>query len=168
MVISEIKPGKTTADAAKHFPPATKWGYKSEVEILASEIGHGIGLGTNTGYDIPIINRLWSFDHPQVFEEGMTLAVESREGETRVGGASLENMLVVTKNGAEIMDYFPRDEILDGAAMNVRRRSRFSRITLPPARWRTTASISKDHAEAGVVCFCTDYRDCHITSLPRF
>ena len=111
-VISEIKPGKTTADAAKHFPPATKWGYKSEVEILASEIGHGIGLGTSTGYDMPIINRLWSLDHPQVFEEGMTLAVESREGETRVGGARLENMLVVTKNGAEIMDYFPRDEIL--------------------------------------------------------
>ena len=35
----------------------------------------------------------------------MTIAVESREGETRVGGARLENMLVVTKNGAEIMDY---------------------------------------------------------------
>jgi Xaa-Pro aminopeptidase len=111
-VIEEIKPGKTTADAAKHFPPASKWGYQSEVEVLASEIGHGIGLGTSTGYDIPIINRLWSFDHPQVFEEGMTIAVESREGETRVGGARLENMLVVTKNGAEIMDYFPRDEIL--------------------------------------------------------
>ena len=42
----------------------------------------------------------------------MTIAVESREGETRVGGARLENMLVVTENGAEIMDYFPRDEIL--------------------------------------------------------
>src|SRR5262249_59046861 len=109
---SKTKQGKKTADAAKHFPPASKWGYKSEVEILASEIGHGIGLGTSTGYDIPIINRLWSFDHPQVFEEGMTIAVESREGETRVGGARLENMLVVTKNGAEIMDYFPRDEIL--------------------------------------------------------
>ena len=35
-----------------------------------------------------------------------------REGETRVGGVRLENMLVVTKNGAEIMDYFPREEIL--------------------------------------------------------
>jgi Xaa-Pro aminopeptidase len=42
----------------------------------------------------------------------MTLAVESREGETRVGGARLENMLVVSKIGAEIMDYFPRDEVL--------------------------------------------------------
>ena len=36
----------------------------------------------------------------------------SREGERRVGGVRLENMLVVTKTGAEIMDYFPREEIL--------------------------------------------------------
>ncbi len=113
-IIEEIKPGKTTADAAKHFPPASTWGYKEEVEVLASEIGHGIGLGGggSSGYDIPIINRLWSFKHPQVFEEGMAIAVESREGETRVGGVRLENMLVVTKDGAEIMDRFPRDEIL--------------------------------------------------------
>ncbi len=113
-IIEEIKPGKTTADAAKHFPPASSWGYKEEVEVLASEIGHGIGLGGggSSGYDIPIINRLWSFKHPQVFEEGMTIAVESREGERRVGGVRLENMLVVTKDGAEIMDRFPRDEIL--------------------------------------------------------
>jgi hypothetical protein len=41
----------------------------------------------------------------------MTLAVESREGEPH-RRREIENMLVVTKNGAEIMDYFPRDEIL--------------------------------------------------------
>jgi Xaa-Pro dipeptidase len=111
-IIGEIKPGKSTADAAKHFPPASAWGYKEEAEVLASEIGHGIGLGTSGGYDMPIINRQWSLKYPQVFEEGMTIAVESREGETRVGGVRLENMLVVTKDGAEIMDHFPRDEIL--------------------------------------------------------
>lgn len=110
-IIEEIKPGKTTADAAKHFPPASTWGYKEEVELLASEIGHGIGLGGGGGYDMPIINRLWSLKYPQVFEEGMTIAVEAREGETRIGGVRLENMLVVTKDGAEIMDRFPRDEI---------------------------------------------------------
>lgn len=111
-VISEMKPGRTTADAAKHFPPATKWGYQDEMEVLASEIGHGIGLGGISGYDAPIVNRMWSFDHPVEFEEGMCLAVESREGEPRVGGVRLENMVVITRDGAEVMDYFPRDEIL--------------------------------------------------------
>jgi len=111
-VISEIKPGKTTADAAKHFPPASTWGYREEAEVLASEIGHGIGLGGGMGYDYPIINRQWSLAHPQVFEEGMTIAIEAREGETRVGGVRLEDMVVVTKDGAELIDHFPRDEIL--------------------------------------------------------
>lgn len=112
-VIDAIKPGATTADAAKHFPPASSWGYDEECEVLASEIGHGIGLTQgSTNYDIPIINRQWSLNYPQVFEEGMTIAIESREGETRVGGVRLENMVVVTKDGAEIMDHFPREDIL--------------------------------------------------------
>lgn len=109
--ISEIKPGKTTADAAKHFPPASTWGYKEEVEVLASEIGHGIGLGGGMGYDHPIINRQWSLKFPQVFEEGMTIAVECREGIHREGGVRLEDMMVVTKDGAEIFDHFPREEM---------------------------------------------------------
>ncbi|MCZ6450607.1 MAG: M24 family metallopeptidase [Deltaproteobacteria bacterium] len=112
-IIEEIKPGKTTADAAKHFLPASTWGYKEEVEVLASEIGHGIGMGGPGGnYDIPIINRQWSLKYPQVFEEGMAIAVECREGEHRVGGVRMENMVVVTKDGAQIMDHFPREEIL--------------------------------------------------------
>ena len=112
-VIDAIKPGNTTADAAKYFPPATSWGYEEECEVLASEIAHGIGLTQgSTNYDIPIVNRQWSLKYPQEFEEGMTIAIESREGETRVGGVRLENMVVVTKDGAEIMDHFPREEIL--------------------------------------------------------
>ena len=114
-IVEEIKPGKTTADAAKHFPPAFAWGYKKECEVLCSEIGHGIGMGGPRGnYDIPIINRQWSLKYPQPFEEGMAIAVESREGEHRVGGVRLENMVIVTKDSASIIDHFPRDEILMG------------------------------------------------------
>jgi len=108
-VIDCIKPGATTADAAKHFPPATSWGYKEEAEVLTMEIGHGIGLFQ---YEYPIINRQWSLENPQVFEAGMIVAVEGREGDHRMGGVRLENMLVVTENGAEIIDHFPREEIL--------------------------------------------------------
>lgn len=110
LIIDAIKPGATTADAAKYFPPASSWGYKSEVEVLTVEIGHGLGLGG--GYDLPIINRMWSLENPQVFEAGMAIAVESIEGEHRVGGVRLENMMVVTEKGAEIIDHMPRDEIL--------------------------------------------------------
>lgn len=109
-VIDAIKPGNTTADAAKHFAPASTWGYAEEAEVLSIEIGHGIGIGS--GYEIPIINRQWSLKNPQVFEPGMVVAVESREGEHRVGGVRLENMVVVTDKGAEIIDHFPREEIL--------------------------------------------------------
>jgi Xaa-Pro dipeptidase len=113
-IIEEIKPGKTTADAAKHLLPASTWGYKEECEVLASEIGHGIGMGGAGGnYDIPIINRQWSLKYPQTFEEGMAIAVECRDGVHRVGGVRLENMVIVTKDGAEIIDHFPRDEILE-------------------------------------------------------
>ncbi len=109
-IIDAIKPGATTADAAQHFPRADKWGYKDEVEVLSVEMGHGLGIGE--GYDPPVINRQWSLKHPQVFEPGMVLAVESLEGEHRVGGVRLENMLVVTDKGAEIIDHMTRDQIL--------------------------------------------------------
>jgi len=114
--IEATKIGASTADIAKAFPPASRWGYKDEVEVLTVEIGHGIGLvGLASGrmhYNYPVINRQWSVKHPQIIEEGMVIAYESLEGEHRVGGVRMENMVVVTKNGAEIMDFFPRDEIL--------------------------------------------------------
>lgn len=109
-VIDAIKPGATTADAAKHFPPASYWGYKDEAELLTMEIGHGLGIFS---YGPPIVNRQWSLKHPQVFEEGMVLGVESREGEFRSGGVRLENMVVVTRDGAEIIDHMPREHILE-------------------------------------------------------
>lgn len=108
-VIDAIRPGATTADAAKQFDPASRWGYASEVEQLTVEIGHGIGLKL---YEIPIINRQWSLEHPQVFVPGMVLAVEGREGEWRVGGVRLEDMVVITDEGPEIITRMPRDRIM--------------------------------------------------------
>ena len=113
-VINVIKPGATTADAAQKFLPASTWGYPDELYVLTIEFAHGIGLNM---YEMPVITRQWSFKCPQVFEVGNCMAVESREGEWRVGGARLEDMIVVTENGAEIVNRTPRDEIIVTHAM---------------------------------------------------
>ena len=109
------KVGNTTADAATAFPWASKWGYKDEVEVLTVEIGHGLGMPAigpcRVSYGLPTINRQWSLKHPQPFEKGMIIAYESLEGKHRVNGARLEDMVVVTDDGCEMLDHFPRDEI---------------------------------------------------------
>jgi Xaa-Pro aminopeptidase len=108
-VIDAIKPGNTTADAAQHFPPASRWGYQEEAELLTLEIGHGIGM---YAYGYPIINRQWSLEHPMEFEVGMTIAIEGREGEPGIGGVRLEDAVVVTADGCELIDHWPRDEVV--------------------------------------------------------
>ncbi|MFC1964925.1 M24 family metallopeptidase [Chloroflexota bacterium] len=108
-VIGEIKPGATTADAVNHFLPASTWGYEAEQRLLVAEIGHGIGL---SAYEPPVIQRVWSLDHPQPFEKGMIIAVESREGEPFVGGVRLEEMVVVTDTGCEVITRWPCKELI--------------------------------------------------------
>jgi Xaa-Pro aminopeptidase len=107
-VIDAIKPGATTADAAKHFLPASHWGYEADERLLVSEVGHGIGMT----YEEPVISRLWSADHPQTFEPGMVIAVETREGQLGYGGVRLEEMVVVTETGNEIISNWPAEEIM--------------------------------------------------------
>ncbi len=107
-IIEAIHPGGTTADAAQHFAPASTWGYEDELAVLTIEVGHGVGLRQ---YEMPVINRQWSLENPQVFEPGMIIAIESREGEVGERTVRLEDMVIVTEQGAEIIDRFPRDYI---------------------------------------------------------
>jgi len=115
-VISELSPGRSTADAAEHFKPASKFGFADEAELLTIEYAHGIGL-VNVGsrfvhYNYPLINRQWSLQYPEEIEEGMVIAVEGIEGIHRKGGVRTESMVVVTADGPQLIDHFPRDEIL--------------------------------------------------------
>ena len=109
-VIDEIKPGASTADAARHFLPASTWGYEAEQRLLVAEVGHGIGMT----YEEPVISRAFSLDHPQEIKPGHIIAVEAREGRPGYGGVRLEEMVLVTDSGHEILTTgWPGDDIIE-------------------------------------------------------
>ena len=76
---------------------AEQKGFTSEEAAWCDDMGHGIGLWL---YEYPVINRLWSLDHPQTLEEGMTIAIEALDPvDPALGRIKVEEMVVVTKNG---------------------------------------------------------------------
>ncbi|HVP78306.1 MAG TPA: Xaa-Pro peptidase family protein [Thermodesulfobacteriota bacterium] len=108
-VIDAIKPGATTADAAEHFAPAASYGHPSEEYLVGHDLGHGLGLSM---YEYPAIERLYSFQSPQPFEEGMVLAIEAQEDDPGVGLIKLEEMVVVGKTGAEVYTRMPIEDLI--------------------------------------------------------
>ena len=111
--LEQVKPGTTTADIAKVWPDCTYWGFKTEAEAFGLAFGHGIGVGL---WEFPIISRLYSLDHPVNLEPGMVFALETYAGEG-YNGARIEDEVVVTEDGAEIITKFPSNELI-GCGMN--------------------------------------------------
>ena len=108
--INTIKPGVTTADVCKVWPTAEEFGYRNEDEAYLLQYGHGIGLGL---WERPILSRRFCFDHPTVIKEGMVFAVECWCGaDDGSGAARVEEELVVTKNGCEIITNYPSDHLI--------------------------------------------------------
>jgi len=107
--IDAVRPGATTADIASKWPSAQEaWGYEDEDEAAANLWGHGLGLAQ---YDQPVISRIWSLDHPVEIKPGMVFALETQHGKVHDFGVRLEEMLVVTDDGHELITSFPIDEI---------------------------------------------------------
>src|SRR3954453_17594966 len=109
--ISMIRPGVTTADVVgEAFPKAEDFGFPNEEAAFALQYGHGVGLSI---WEKPIFSRLVSFDYPETIEEGMVFALEtfwpSSDG---VSAARIEEQLVVTKTGSEVITRFPAEELL--------------------------------------------------------
>lgn len=108
--ISIVKPGITTADVVKLWPKAEEFGFANEEAAFALQYGHGVGLSI---WEKPIFSRLVSLDHPEIIEEGMVFALETYwPASDGWSAARLEEELVVTKNGCEIITRFPSEKLL--------------------------------------------------------
>jgi Xaa-Pro aminopeptidase len=108
--IELVRPGATTADIVSVWPTAQEFGFPDEEAAFALQYGHGVGLSI---WEKPIFSRLVSLEHPEVLEKGMVFALEtywpSADG---LGAARIEEELVVTDDGCEVITKFPAEELL--------------------------------------------------------
>lgn len=109
--IEVVKPGATTADVASKWPGPEVLGKKRELDVLACQWGHGLGVSL---WEYPIISRAWSLDYPQTIEENMVFALETFSSGPPGSeyAIRIEEEVVVTSNGHKVITKFPTDELL--------------------------------------------------------
>ena len=108
--ISLVRPGATTADICAVWPAATEFGFADEMAAFGLQYGHGVGLSI---WERPIFSRMISFDHPEVLEENMLFALETYwPAADGWSAARIEEEVVVTADGCEVITRFPAEELL--------------------------------------------------------
>jgi Xaa-Pro aminopeptidase len=112
--ISLVQPGRTTGEIASVWPKAQEFGFPDEEACFALQYGHGIGLAI---WEKPVISRLVSLDHPYEIKPGMVFALETFWPSTDGWSAArIEEEIVVTETGHEIITRFPAEELLVAGA----------------------------------------------------
>ncbi|BEP15904.1 M24 family metallopeptidase [Acidothermaceae bacterium B102] len=108
--IDLVKPGATTADIVQVWPTAQEFGFANEEAAFALQYGHGVGLSI---WERPIFSRLTSIEHPETLEEGMVFALETYwPAADGWGAARIEEEIIVTADGCEVITKFPAEELL--------------------------------------------------------
>ncbi len=107
--IELIRPGVMTSDVARLWPTAEDIGLADEKTAFGLQFGHGLGLAL---HERPIISRLTSLDAPVAIEQGMVFALETYcPAADGVSAARIEEEVVVTATGVEIITRFPAEEL---------------------------------------------------------
>ena len=110
--IELVKPGVSTDQIAKVWPKAQEFGFDSEMEAFALQFGHGLGVAL---HERPIISRLNSLKDPVEIKEGMVFALETYcPADDGHSAARIEEELVVTAKGHEVITLFPAEELMIG------------------------------------------------------
>ena len=109
MAIDKVAPGVGTDEVAALWPKATEFGFPNEMEAFGLQFGHGLGLGL---HERPIISRLNSMSNPVEIQEGMVFALETYcPAPDGISAARIEEEVVVTKTGAQVLTRFPAQEL---------------------------------------------------------
>jgi len=112
--MSVIKDGNTDSQVLAKWPQSPGyWGYDNWNEIGPYTLGHGLGLSL---HDKPFFNQQnrQAGMPEQKFQEGMVMAIETYTGKKGgKHGVRLEEMVLVTKDGYELLTLFPIKELIE-------------------------------------------------------
>jgi Xaa-Pro dipeptidase len=99
----------STDVVARVLPRAQDFGFDSELAAFGLQFAHGLGLGL---HERPIISRLNSLEHPLELRAGMVFAMETYcPASDGTSAARIEEEVVVTDTGTEILTKFPAQEL---------------------------------------------------------
>src|SRR5580693_8208680 len=115
--ISLVRPGRQTGEIAAVWPKAQEFGFPNEESCFGLQYGHGIGLAI---WEKPVISRLVSLEHSHEIKPGMVFALETfwpaKDGWS---AARIEEEIVVTETGHEVITRFPAEKLLVAGAAYV-------------------------------------------------
>ena len=107
--IALIKPGVSTDKVVSVWPKAEEFGFPSEMAAFGLQFGHGLGLAL---HERPIISRLVSLENPMEIKTGMVFALETYcPASDGISAARIEEELVVTDKGCEVITKFPAEDL---------------------------------------------------------
>src|SRR5258705_204628 len=112
--IELIQAGRLSSEVVSVGRKAKEFGFPNEEAAFGLQMGHGIGLAI---WERPMISRLVSLEHPHEIKPGMVFALETFWPSTDGWSAArIEEEIVVTKTGHEVITRFPAEELLVAGA----------------------------------------------------
>lgn len=95
------KPGNTTRDVALAC---------GDSFILGSSLGHGLGISAN---EQPLLGTYKGVIEPEnavTLQPGMVFSIEPYSGTPGIGGIRLEDNVIITEDGCEVLSTYPFEE----------------------------------------------------------
>jgi Xaa-Pro aminopeptidase len=100
-MIEMIRPGRKISEVGqKQIDKAEELGYDSEKHVL--HVSHGVGVSIHEGPRI-------SHESEEEFKEGMVITIEPGLYVPDIGGARMEDVVLVTEEGYEVLSSAPRE-----------------------------------------------------------
>lgn len=101
LAIEAIEPGKKFSEIDKVARDyIASFGYE---KYFTHRLGHGIGLEVHEGYDV-------SASSDTIIEEGMCFSIEPGIYLPDIGGERIEDIVLVSKKGAVVLNSFPKEK----------------------------------------------------------